>query len=136
MKKLDAVVPIYNEVEILPELDSRLRAVLAGLEFDWRVIYVDDGSIDGSAAKLAALAAEHERVSVVHLSRNFGQQLAIAAGLSMADSDAVVLLDGDLQDPPEVIPDLIAKWIEGYDVVYAIKGKRKEGWLKRRMFSL
>ena len=136
MKKLDAVVPIYNEVEILPELDSRLRAVLSGLEFDWRVIYVDDGSIDGSAAKLAALAAEHERVSVVHLSRNFGQQLAIAAGLSMADSDAVVLLDGDLQDPPEVIPDLIAKWIEGYDVVYAIKGKRKEGWLKRRMFSL
>jgi len=136
VKRLDAVVPIYNEEGILPELDARLRAVLAGLEFDWRVIYVDDGSADGSGALLASLAAEHPRVSVVHLSRNFGQQLAIAAGLSTADADAVVLLDGDLQDPPEVIPDLIAKWQEGYDVVYAIKRKRKEGWLKRKMFSL
>jgi dolichol-phosphate mannosyltransferase len=133
---LDAVVPIYNEDRILPELDSRLRAVLAGLEFDWRVIYVDDGSVDSSGALLAALAAEHPRVSVVHLSRNFGQQLAIAAGLATTDADAVVLLDGDLQDPPEVIPDLIAKWEEGFDVVYAIKRQRKEGWLKRKMFSL
>lgn len=136
MKRLDAVVPIYNEDKILPELDGRLRAVLSGLEFDWRVIYVDDGSVDGSGASLAALAVEHRRVSVVHLSRNFGQQLAIAAGLAMADADAVVLLDGDLQDPPEVIPELTAKWEEGYDVVYAVKKKRKEGWLKRKMFSL
>ncbi len=136
MKRLDAVVPIYNEDKILPELDARLRAVLAGLEFDWRVIYVDDGSVDDSGALLATLAKEHPRVSVVHLSRNFGQQLAIAAGLATADADAVVLLDGDLQDPPEVIPDLITKWEEGSDVVYAIKRQRKEGWLKRKMFSL
>lgn len=136
MKRLDAVVPIYNEDKILPELDARLRAVLAGLGFDWRVIYVDDGSVDSSGTLLAALAAEHPRVSVVHLSRNFGQQLAIAAGLATTDADAVVLLDGDLQDPPEVIPDLIAKWEEGFDVVYAIKRQRKEGWLKRKMFSL
>lgn len=135
MKRLDAVVPIYNEADILPELDARLRRVLSDSGFDWRVIYVDDGSADGSAEQLAALAAEHPGVSVVHLSRNFGQQLAIAAGLSMADADAVVLLDGDLQDPPEVIPELVAKWREGFDVVYAVKRKRKEGWLKRAMFA-
>ena len=136
MKTLDAVVPIYNEIEILPELHGRLRDVLSASGHEWRIIYVDDGSVDGSAACLASFAAEHGQVSVVHLSRNFGQQLAIAAGLSMADADAVVLLDGDLQDPPEVIPDLIAKWEEGHDVVYAIKRKRKENWLKRKLFSL
>ncbi|MGD8496283.1 MAG: glycosyltransferase family 2 protein [Gemmatimonadales bacterium] len=135
MKRLDAVVPIYNEADILPELDARLRRVLSDSGFDWRVIYVDDGSVDGSVQQLASLAAEHDRVSVVHLSRNFGQQLAIAAGLSMADADAVVLLDGDLQDPPEVIPELIEKWREGFDVVYAVKRKRKESWPKRMMFA-
>lgn len=136
MKRLDAVVPIYNEEDILPELDARLRSVLSGLSFDWRIIYVDDGSVDGSGPRLAALASEHPEVSVVHLSRNFGQQLAIAAGLAMADADAVVLLDGDLQDPPEVIPSLVEKWKEGFDVVYAVKRKRKESWLKRQMFAL
>lgn len=136
MKRLDAVVPIYNEEDILPELDGRLRTVLESLPFDWRIIYVDDGSSDGSAAHLARFAGEQERVSVVHLSRNFGQQLAIAAGLAMADADAVVLLDGDLQDPPEVIPRLIERWEEGYDVVYAVKRKRKEGFVKRALFSL
>ena len=134
MKRLDAVVPIYDEVEILPELNTRLQAVLAGLDLDWRVIYVDDGSSDGSTGLLARFAQESARVSVVHLSRNFGQQLAIAAGLSMADADAVVLLDGDLQDPPEVIPRLVERWRDGYDVVYAVKRKRKEGPLKRAMF--
>jgi len=136
VKRLDAVVPIYNEEDILSELDTRLRSVLSSLGFDWRIIYVDDGSVDGSGILLAALANEHPQVSVVHLSRNFGQQLAIAAGLAMADADAVVLLDGDLQDPPEVIPSLVEKWEEGHDVVYAIKRKRKESWLKRKMFSL
>lgn len=135
MKKLDAVVPIYDEAEILPELNRRLQDVLSGLDFDWRVIYVDDGSRDASSQLLARFAEEHPRVSVVHLSRNFGQQAAIAAGLSMADADAVVLLDGDLQDPPEVIPDLVARWRDGYDVVYAVKRKRKEGWFKRMMFA-
>lgn len=135
MKKLDAVVPIYDEAEILLELNRRLQDVLSGLDFDWRVIYVDDGSRDASSQLLARFAEEHPRVSVVHLSRNFGQQAAIAAGLSMADADAVVLLDGDLQDPPEVIPDLVARWRDGYDVVYAVKRKRKEGWFKRMMFA-
>jgi len=136
VKRLDAVVPIYNEADILSELDGRLRAVLSNLDFDWRIIYVDDGSVDGSGVQLAAFARDHSQVSVVHLSRNFGQQLAIAAGLAMADADAVVLLDGDLQDPPEVIPSLVEKWQEGHDVVYAVKRKRKESWLKRKMFSL
>lgn len=134
MNSLTAVVPIYNEDEILPELHARLHSVLSDMGVDWRIIYVDDGSRDASPRLLAGFADESDRVSVVHLSRNFGQQLAIAAGLSMADADAVVLLDGDLQDPPEVIPELFVRWRDGYDVVYAVKRKRKEGPVKRALF--
>ncbi len=136
MKTLDAVVPIYNEDAILPELHRRLTTVLDGLPFAWRIVYVDDGSRDGSPGLLAEYAAADPRVAVLHLSRNFGQQPAIAAGLAEAGAEIVVLLDGDLQDPPEVIPDLVRKWEEGYDVVYAVKRKRKESWPKRFLFSL
>ncbi|MFQ5745610.1 MAG: glycosyltransferase family 2 protein [Gemmatimonadota bacterium] len=135
MKSLHVVVPIYNEEAILEELNRRLAATLDALPFAWRIIYVNDGSRDGSARILSDLAAADPRVAAVHLSRNFGQQLAIAAGLSVARADAVVLLDGDLQDPPEVIPRLIEKWEEGYEVVYAVKRKRKESWLKRALFQ-
>lgn len=136
MKTLDAVVPVYNEEAILAELNRRLTDSLEGLPYGWRIIYVDDGSRDGTGPLLARFAAQDPRVCVVHLSRNFGQQLAISAGLSMTTADAVVLLDGDLQDPPEVIPDLVAKWDEGYDVVYAVKRERKESLPKRFLFSL
>jgi dolichol-phosphate mannosyltransferase len=136
VKTLDVVVPIYNEAEILPELNRRLIAVLGGLDLEWRVIYVDDGSSDGSDALLESYAAADERISVLALSRNFGQQAAIAAGLAAVDADAAVLLDGDLQDPPEVIPELVRRWLEGHDVVYAVKHKRKEGPVKRALFSL
>jgi len=135
LKSLHVVVPIYNEEEILGELHRRVVAVLEALPHPWRLTYVDDGSRDGSSAMIAGFTASDPRVSAVHLSRNFGQQLAIAAGLSVADGDAVVLLDGDLQDPPEVIPELVERWKEGYDVVYAVKRKRKEGWIKRFLFS-
>ncbi len=136
MKTLEAVVPVYNEEAILPELHSRLTDTLSDLPYAWRVIYVDDGSRDRSPELLAGFADEDQRVGVVHLSRNFGQQLAISAGLAMTSADVVVLLDGDLQDPPEVIPLLIGKWEEGYDVVYAVKRERKEALPKRLLFSL
>ena len=136
MKTLDAVVPVYNEEAILPELNRRLADSLGGLPYDWRIIYVDDGSRDRTPELLAGFAAEDPRVGVVHLSRNFGQQLAISAGLAMTGGDAVVLLDGDLQDPPEVIPLLVEKWEDGYDVVYALKRDRKEALPKRALFSL
>ncbi len=136
MKTLDAVVPVYNEEAILPELNRRLVDTLGDLPYDWRIIYVDDGSRDRTAELLAGFAAEDSRVSVVHLSRNFGQQLAISAGLATTEADAVVLLDGDLQDPPEVIPLLVGKWEDGYDVVYALKRDRKEALPKRVLFSL
>lgn len=136
MKTLDAVVPVYNEEAILSELNRRLTDTLGGLPYEWRVIYVDDGSRDRTPELLAGFAEEDPRVGVVHLSRNFGQQLAISAGLATTEGDAVVLLDGDLQDPPEVIPLLAEKWEEGYDVVYAVKRDRKEAFPKRVLFSL
>jgi len=136
VKTLEAVVPVYNEEAILPELHRRLIDTLSDLPYAWRVIYVDDGSRDRSSELLAGFAEGDQRVGVVHLSRNFGQQLAISAGLTMTSGDVVVLLDGDLQDPPEVIPMLIGKWEEGYDVVYAVKRERKEALPKRVLFSL
>lgn len=135
MKTIQAIVPIYNERAILAELHERLVAVLTASGMEWKILYVDDGSRDGSSEMIGEFASD-TRVGAVHLSRNFGQQLAIAAGLAMADADAVVLLDGDLQDPPEIIPELIEKWEAGYDVVFAIKKKRKETWLKRSLFAL
>ncbi len=136
MKTLDAVVPVYNEEAILPELNRRLVDALQALPFEWRVVYVDDGSRDRTPELLAGFSEEDSRVGVVHLSRNFGQQLAISAGLAMSTADAVVLLDGDLQDPPEVIPLLVEKWEAGYDVVYAVKRDRKEALPKRALFTL
>jgi polyisoprenyl-phosphate glycosyltransferase len=136
VKTLDAVVPVYNEDAILPELHRRLVEALAGLPCQWRIIYVDDGSRDRTPELLADFASDDPRVAVIHLSRNFGQQLAISAGLAATEADAVVLLDGDLQDPPEVIPLLVDKWEAGYDVVYAVKRDRKEALPKRILFTL
>lgn len=136
MRTLDAVVPVYNEEAILPELNRRLADTLGAMPYEWRVIYVDDGSRDRTAELLAGFAAADPRVGVVHLSRNFGQQLAISAGMAATSAEAVVLLDGDLQDPPEVIPLLVEKWEEEYDVVYALKRDRKEALPKRALFSL
>jgi len=136
VRTLDVVVPIYNEARILDELHRRLRTVLGETAPEWRIIYVDDGSRDASPGLIARFCAEDDRVTAVHLSRNFGQQLAIAAGLDIASAEVTILLDGDLQDPPEVIPELLEKWTDGYDVVYAVKSKRKEGLIKRSLFSL
>ncbi len=129
--KLAIVIPVYNEESNLPELRRRLAAALAGADdLQWQVIYVNDGSIDASARLIERQHAEDARFTLVDLSRNFGHQAAITAGLAhAADADAVVVMDGDLQDPPEVIPQLVQAWREGGQVVRAERRSRAErGW--------
>jgi dolichol-phosphate mannosyltransferase len=125
---LSLVLPIYNEEEIIPELDRRLRRFLAdvgsGVGESWEVIFVNDGSKDRSLALLKELAAAEARYKVLSLSRNFGHQLAITAGLDRANGEAVVVMDADLQDPPEVVTEMLAKWREGFDVVFAVRSRR------------
>jgi dolichol-phosphate mannosyltransferase len=109
--------------------------VLDAEGMSYEIVFVDDGSTDGSTALLHALAADAPRVRVVELARNFGHQVAISAGLDFAQGDAVIVMDADLQDPPEVLPEFIAEWRTGNDVVYAIREHRKEGWLKRTAYA-
>ena len=128
---LSVVVPLYNEEENLDALHRRLAAVLGAIGGSYEVLFVDDGSRDATAAIVARLHADDPCVAIVRLSRNFGQQAAVSAGLDHATGRAVVVMDGDLQDPPEVIPQLLARWREGFDVVYAVRASRQEGALKR-----
>lgn len=125
------MIPLYNENRGMDRLFARLGDVLDGLDVIWEVICVDDGSRDGTAAACQQRAAQDRRIKVVRLSRNFGHQAAISAGLDFAGGDAVVIMDGDLQDPPETIPHLLAEWRAGYDVVYATRRTRPEAWPKR-----
>jgi glycosyltransferase involved in cell wall biosynthesis len=117
-RSLSVVVPVLNEERGLEPLVGQLRPVLEGLDVDWEVIFVDDGSTDGTLAGLRALNAREPRIKAISLSRNFGKELAIAAGLKYVKGDAAVLMDGDLQHPPEVIVDFLRRWREGYDIVY------------------
>lgn len=125
---LSLVLPIYNEEAIIPELDRRLRAFLAGVGNgvgdSWEVIFVDDGSKDRSLAMLKELATAEPRYKLLSLSRNFGHQMAITAGLDRADGQAVVVMDADLQDPPEVVGQMLARWREGFDVVFGVRSRR------------
>jgi glycosyltransferase involved in cell wall biosynthesis len=121
---LTVVLPVYNEEALLAELHRRLLATLDAMGLPWDVLYVDDGSSDRSLEVLTALARADPRVGVLALSRNFGHQMALTAGLDHARGDAVVLMDSDLQDPPELIPELVARWREGLDVVYAQRRAR------------
>ncbi len=127
---ISIVIPIYDEIEILPELLRRVGAVASGLGEPAEVILVDDGSLDGSAEWLDARAKEDPRLGILHLSRNFGHQPACTAGLEAARGDAVVLMDGDLQDPPEAIPGLVRAWKGGAEVVFARRRARDEGALR------
>ena len=131
------VVPVFNELENIPELYRRLRATLDAIGETWELVLVDDGSTDGSTERIRELAAKDKRVRPVIFARNFGHQVAITAGWDYARGDAVVIMDADLQDPPEVIPDLIARWREGYEVVYAVRAEREgESWFKKATASL
>jgi glycosyltransferase involved in cell wall biosynthesis len=126
------VAPVFNEVGSLPELHRRVRQVMEGLGETWELILIDDGCTDGSTEAMAALAIEDDHVRPLYFARNFGHQIAVTAGLDNSRGKAVVVIDADLQDPPEVIPELVAKWREGYEVVYAVRKEREgETWFKR-----
>lgn len=134
--ELSVVIPVFNEEENITVLYSRLTAVLEDTHIDYEIIFVDDGSNDGSLNQLQNLSVQDKRVMVVELARNFGHQVSITAGLDFARGQAVAIMDADLQDPPEVLPEFIAKWRKGYDVIYAIREQRKERWLKRSSYAL
>ena len=128
---LSVVIPLFNEEEIVVALWERLRAVLESLRAPFEVLFVDDGSRDATPRMVDGLHAKDERVVVIHLSRNFGHQAAISAGLEYARGQAVVVMDGDLQDPPELIPELVRLWRSGYDVIYAVRRSRQGSIFKR-----
>jgi dolichol-phosphate mannosyltransferase len=123
--ELSVVVPVFNEAAVLPELQRRLDAVLGSAVASYEVVYVDDGSSDESPAILGAAAAADPRVRVLRFSRNFGHQAAVTAGIEHARGSAVVIIDADLQDPPEFIPELVAHWRDGYHVVSAVRAVRE-----------
>ena len=133
---LSLVLPIFNEAEIIPELARRLKSFLAdlgsGVGESWEVIFVNDGSTDESATLLQALAVAEPRFKILSFARNFGHQMAITAGLDRAEGDAGVVMDADLQDPPEVVNEMLVRWREGFDVVFAIRSKQHgESWFKK-----
>ncbi|HSL44039.1 MAG TPA: glycosyltransferase family 2 protein [Anaerolineales bacterium] len=131
------VAPIYNELENLPELYRRVKEVMDSTGEAWELVLVDDGSTDGSTDKICELGQQDPRVRPVIFARNFGHQIAITAGWDYARGDAVVTIDADLQDPPELILDMARKWREGYEVVYAVRVEREgESWFKLWTASL
>ncbi|VAX10265.1 Glycosyl transferase, family 2 [hydrothermal vent metagenome] len=121
---ISVVVPVYNEMDVLPEFHLRITTVLDGLPMKSEVVYVNDGSKDDSLSIINGFYEEDVRVAIVDLSRNFGKEIAMTAGIHKAQGDAVVVIDADLQDPPELIPKLIDEWQKGYDVIYAKRARR------------
>jgi glycosyltransferase involved in cell wall biosynthesis len=131
-QRLCIIVPVFNEAAVLPLLVPRLDTALATIDADVRVLFVDDGSTDATPHELARIANNDARVGVIRLARNFGKEAAMTAGLDHADADAVVILDADLQDPPELIRDFWAQFRQGVDIVYGVRRSRAgESWLKR-----
>jgi len=126
LKKLSAVVPAYNEQEVLPLFCERMDAVLKTMGCAYEIILVDDGSRDATWQVIQEESKKNSHIRGLRFARNFGHQLAVTAGMDAADGDALVVIDADLQDPPEVIPEMVEKWREGYDVVYG-KRKKREG---------
>lgn len=135
MKRLSLIFPVFNEERVLPVLYDRVCQVINGLEYEFEVILVNDGSHDRSLELMREFQQRDPRFKVIDFSRNFGHQTAITAGLDYATGDAVMLLDADLQDPPEIIPHFLTKWHEGYQVVYGIRRHRKEHLLKRMAYA-
>jgi glycosyltransferase involved in cell wall biosynthesis len=132
---LSVVVPAYNEEDVLPEFHKRLTDILATLPFSCEILYVNDGSSDTTLDVMQSFC--DPRVAVIDLSRNFGKEIALTAGLDHARGEAIVVIDADLQDPPELIPELVARWRDGYDVVYARRTARDgESFLKKSSAKL
>ncbi len=135
--KYTVVAPVYNEKDNLHELYRRMKEVMNQTDETWELILVDDGSTDGSTLAIREMQKEDKRVRPVIFARNFGHQLAVTAGLDYSRGEAVIIIDSDLQDPPEVILDMIAKWKEGYEVVYAVRAEREgESWFKELTASM
>jgi dolichol-phosphate mannosyltransferase len=133
MTTLSIVIPIFNEESNILALHQRLSTVLLGIGVSYELLFVNDGSVDNSIHLLKALALKDEQVKYIDFSRNFGHQIAVSAGLEYAEGKKIVIIDADLQDPPEIIADLYLKMQEGFDVVYAKRKARKgETWLKRQ----
>jgi len=130
-RSISIVVPCYNEQENIRVLHERIVAVMGQVTADWELVFVDNGSRDESRQTFAEVAAQDPHVTVISLSRNFGSQAAYSSGLDYARGKAVICMDGDLQDPPEVIPELVARWLEGYEVVYGDRVRRKAGLAMR-----
>lgn len=133
---ISLVVPLYNEEEVFPQLRERITTVLDQFAVPMEVLFVDDGSDDRTGELIDEAAAQDRRFAGVHLSRNFGHQAAISAGMNICRGDVVVLMDGDLQDPPEVLLEMYSKIEEGYDVVYAVRESRKESFLYRAAYRV
>jgi dolichol-phosphate mannosyltransferase len=131
---ISVVLPVYNEVAVLGELTTRLISTLDAEPHRFEIIFVDDGSTDGSAETIDTLATEDHRIRAIHFSRNFGHQAALHAGLTAANGDAIVIMDSDLQDDPAAIPRMITMWESGFQIVYAIRTQRKESPIKRVLF--
>ncbi len=137
MPTFSIIAPIYNEINNLPELYPRIREVMDSTGESWELVLVDDGSTDGSTDLIREMHARDQRLRPVIFARNFGHQIAVTAGLDFSRGDAVVIIDADLQDPPEVILDMIAKWRQGYQVVYAVRSEREgESWFKEMTASV
>jgi len=132
---LSVVVPLYNEEDNINELHRRLELSLRSLEISYEILFIDDGSRDETPALIQALREKDRNVACVRLSRNFGHQAAVSAGIDHGRGQALIVMDGDLQDPPEVLPQFVAKWREGYEVVYAVRRYRKESLLKRGAYA-
>ncbi len=134
-KLLSVVVPVFNESAVIGAFYDRASRALAAIPgVDYELIFVDDGSIDDSWQQLTALAARDARVRIIKFSRNFGHQIAISAGLDYATGDCVAIIDADLQDPPEVIGEMVARWREGFEVVYGVRADRA-GESRMKLFT-
>jgi polyisoprenyl-phosphate glycosyltransferase len=128
---VSVAIPLYNEEENVRELHRRLDLALRSLDLPYEIILVNDGSRDGTPRLIEELRRLDRHVVPLHLSRNFGHQAAVSAGIDHARGQAIIVMDGDLQDPPEVLPQFLQKWREGYEVIYAVRQRRKEGRVKR-----
>jgi dolichol-phosphate mannosyltransferase len=136
MPDVSVVIPVFNEEDTLEALLARLVPALERISLRFEIVFVDDGSRDRSLEMLRAYHEADTRVKCVSLSRNFGHQVAVTCGLDHAAGRAVIVMDGDLQDPPEILPDLVARWREGFDVVYAVRQQRKENVVKRAAYKV
>jgi len=135
--RVSVAIPLFNEEEVFPELLRRLTAVLDRIPGGpHEIVFVDDGSVDGTFGKVAEAAAADSRIVGMSLSRNFGHQAALSAALDRASGDVVLVMDGDLQDPPELIPRFLEEQSHGFDVVYALRTGRKEGWILRGCYYI